>query len=326
MGSQAINRRYGAVNVSRPVLLADVGGTNARFCLSARGGQLSDTRALRVAAFETFADALKTYLEEAGLGHGSRGLGGVRIAAAGPIASRCVTLTNAPWVINSDDIARIAGAPVELFNDLEAVGHFLPHAGDDDVAAIGGNWRIGTPATRVAVNVGTGFGAAAAHWDRRAGWVITPSEAGHMSFKPTGRIDAYRGLVSDLISLEDLLSGSGVVQAYARALQGSLDMVTTSAADVFANAGRNRLACDVVGLFTQTLGTSVGDLVLAHAAWGGAFLCGSVAAGWQTAGQHALFREAFASKGKMSVRMANVPTWQIVVEQPALIGLSYASQ
>ncbi len=310
--------------MSLPLLLADVGGTNARFCLSKRGGQLADVRALRVAAYQTFAQALSAYLDEAG----TDVLGGVRIAAAGPIADRRVTLTNAPWTIDADAIAQAAGAPVELFNDLEAVGHFLPHAGNDDVVAIGGAWRIGAPQTRIAVNVGTGFGAAAAHFDRRSGWVVTPSEPGHMSFNASGA-DALcggsGGLSTGLVSLEDLLSGAGVVDAYARAGKTHDGGARTAASDVFANADHDRAARDVVDLFTQALGASVGDLVLAHAAWGGAFLCGSVAAGWQATGQGDLFRRAFSAKGKMAARMTEVPTWLLVVDQPALLGLSYAS-
>ncbi len=79
-------------------------------------------------------------------------------------------------------------------------------------------------------------------------------------------------------SVEDVLSGPGLARLY-HALRGP-DMATPAAftpSEVIDRAGHDPLAREAMRLFTLLLGRIVGDLVLAHAAWGRAYLCGSVA-------------------------------------------------
>ena len=49
-----------------PRLLADVGGTNARFALERAPGQIDTIIVLRCADYEEFADACEAYLTQAG--------------------------------------------------------------------------------------------------------------------------------------------------------------------------------------------------------------------------------------------------------------------
>ena len=67
-----------------------------------------------------------------------------------------------------------------------------------------------------------------------------------------------------------------------------------------------------------------GDLVLATAAWDGAFLCGSVARAWLGVADVDAFRSAFESKGPMRNRLGRVPTFLINEPEPALVGLTHA--
>jgi glucokinase len=77
-------------------------------------------------------------------------------------------------------------------------------------------------------------------------------------------------------------------------------------------------------VFSQLLGRVGGDLVLATAAWDGAFLCGSVARAWLEVADITAFRAAFEDKGPMRARMARVPIFVINTPEPALLGLTYA--
>ena len=108
--------------MSGPVLVGDVGGSNARFGLSDGPGQLRAVRSYRAAEHDSFRDAVVGYLadvKDAGAGEGCQA---ALIAAAGPVESRQIKLTNSPWRIDSTELEEAAGfKTVRLFNDLEAV-------------------------------------------------------------------------------------------------------------------------------------------------------------------------------------------------------------
>ncbi len=82
-----------------PYIVADVGGTNARFGLvtgkdtTAAGFAIDERRSLNAADFDSFEDCLQAYLTS---------LGGIRpvsacIAIAGPISGDRVSMTNRNW-------------------------------------------------------------------------------------------------------------------------------------------------------------------------------------------------------------------------------------
>ena len=80
-------------------------------------------------------------------------------------------------------------------------------------------------------------------------------------------------------SVEDVLSGQRPGAALCAA--GRRPPPSTSAADVFAAVGPRRTSAPpAVDLFTGMLGRIAGDLALATCAWGGVYLCGSVATAW----------------------------------------------
>lgn len=309
------------------VLIADVGGSNARFGVSRGSGDVCEVRSYQAARFASFAEAMCSYLGEADLIGDPRRIREARIAAAGPVQCGRVSLTNLPWQIEAAEISANFGVPTRLYNDLEAVAMLLPHINASGVDPIGRAWPIAPSGTRIAVNVGTGLGAAAAHRFDDGRWVVTPSEAGHMAF--AARTEEERPLLAFAASIEDVLSGGGVERLY-RHLEGgcgdrSVPRPSETTAQIFERAGRDPTAARLVQLFTSVFGRAVGDLVLAHGAWGGAFLCGSVARGWRSVADIAAFRASFEGEGKMRARMGEVPTWLITRDSPALYGLSYAS-
>src|SRR5690606_10189794 len=64
---------------------------------------------------------------------------------------------------------------------------------------------------------GTGFGMAALVPDN-GGWMLLPTEGGHCSFAPTNEkelaIRAFLARKQDHVSIEDILSGRGLVSIY----------------------------------------------------------------------------------------------------------------
>lgn len=299
-------------------LVGDVGGTNARFA-RANGDVISDRRNYAVPEYVTFYDALRRYLDETG---GERGCASVAIDAAGPVDGGYVKLTNAPWIIDAKEISRqLGGVPTALINDLQAVAAALPFLTDKDVTNIGPARAQGASRTMLALNVGTGFGAAAAI-PYHDGWVNAGCEPGHMSL---GAVNAHEmSIIEGHATVEHLLSGRGVMALYNRlCAHKSKTPTLRTGAEVFASAGDDEVAQETVHYFTRLLGRVAGDLVLATGAWGGVFLCGSVVQGWQAVADMDAFRAHFETKGPMTDRMRSVFSGVIEMEDISLFGLTH---
>ncbi len=302
-------------------IVADVGGTNCRFGISAGPGDLSEIRTYPTAASASFTSALNHYTADVGLGSAENWCSSACIAAAGPVDAGAVQLTNAAWSISSSDVSwHLGGVPVVLVNDLAAVGLLLPHLQSGDVTPLGGDGRAAFSGNRIAVNVGTGFGAATAVRSGGGRWAIAAGEAGHMSLAPATPEEA--AVLHAGLTVEDILSGAGVGRLY-RALAGEA-RVPRSADEVFSAIAIDPSAAQTTALMARLLGRIAGDLVLATASWEGAFLCGSVIRGWLGVGDLAVFRASFEDKGPMRARMSRVPTFLIGDPEPALMGLTHA--
>jgi glucokinase len=125
-------------------------------------------------------------------------------------------------------------------------------------------------------------------------------------------------------TIEDFLSGAGVGRLYAALINDARSDTGRSPESVFAAVGCDPAAARTAAMLSRLLGRITGDLVLATAAWDGAFLCGSVARAWLGVADVDAFRSAFESKGPMRNRLGRVPTFLINEPEPALVGLTHA--
>jgi glucokinase len=261
-------------------LIADVGGTNARFALVGGDGVIEPV-VLPVSDHATFLDAMADFM---GQRDGGASVASCAIAAAGPREGGVIDMTNTPWLIDAAAVSAVLDAPVRLFNDLEAVACALPHLGADDLVSVRAGLRRDA-APMVAINVGTGFGAAVAI-PTGNGWHPLATEPGHLHLP--GSEDG---------EVEDVLSGPG----YAR----------RRAADPDAKA-----------TFSALLGRMVRETVLATGSWGGVRFCGGVLNAWDDTIDIVAFMQACDRPGRMRERLATVPLDRIVHPFPGLMGLS----
>ena len=275
--------------------------------------------------FPTFVDALRAYLADIG----APGLcESAAIAAAGPVGGDQVELTNASWIIRRDEVRRILNrAPVSLVNDLQAAAIAIPHLRVDDMITISvGTQPFDSAAARLAVNVGTGFGAALLmQMDGR--WASFPSEAGHMTFAAATDEELALTTCRDypFQSVEDVLSGPGLKHLYDRCagLARSDPSEVHDAPTIVDRVPEDQVARRAVDMFTALLGRICGDLVLASAAWDGLYLFGSVVLGWHEHADLDRFRGTFQAKGKMASRMRAVPIHLVKNRLAPLIGLAH---
>jgi glucokinase len=129
-------------------ILADIGGTSARFALLA-GGQPSDITRLAVADHASPVEAARTFLAKAG--HQPQA---AYIAAAGPVVNGRVSMVNAAWTIDTEEIRQGLGLrAATVINDFEALGWSLPGLQPQDLVAIG---DVATPERGTMVVMGPG--------------------------------------------------------------------------------------------------------------------------------------------------------------------------
>lgn len=276
-------------------IVCDVGGTNIRMARSEGPKKLVNVTVRPTALCSFLQDALLEYLRAF---DDCDSVLGAAIAAAGPVEAGRVTLTNHQMTIDREAImARLGGRPVALLNDLEATAYALPLLSADDSSPViaASNPKAGP---RLVVNVGTGFGAALL-LQTTSGWHSVATEAGHMTFATVELSRVIKNNVSETVSVEDKLSGL----ALSSATDGAFGSQFSAA-------------------FGDLFGAVCGNLVLATGAWGGVYLCGSVASAWCRTGDRSSFIAAFKNKGRMSEQMTRVQVSEIVLPHPALVGLT----
>jgi glucokinase len=309
-----------------PVLIGDIGGTNARFALVPdREGPLERLPPVRTGDFPD----IETAIEECALAHSALRPRSALIDLAGPIVGDEVDLTNADWIVRPrDTIRRSSVEDMILLNDFEALALALPVLGPGDLIEIGAAGGGAATGARVVLGPGTGLGVGALV---SAGglWAPVPGEGGHVALGPAeaDEFPLWRNIEPEhgRISAEALLCGRGLVRLYrAAAATAGLTAILADPAAITnaALAGADAVAVRTMSLYCRLLGRLAGDFALTFMARGGVFIGGGIAPRilpFLLAGE---FRRAFEAKAPHAELMAAIPTFVIIHENPALEGLA----
>jgi len=304
-------------------LIADIGGTNARFAWSRAPGKFDELARFPVSSYPTFEAALDAFLA---IEPSPKTVEEAAVAAAGPLEGDEIRLTNGPWRIRLDALRdRLGTERVALFNDFVAVGHAVPHLTDSDLVPIGDSMpKPDGSASLLAMGPGTGLGLCLVVPDSERNWLINPTEAGHARLAAVrqSQWDLFQRL-PDLASLpcaEDLLSGPGLARLH-RALGGP--PLTPQAIPDAARRG-DQLARRTVANWLECLGRFAGDAVLVTGSFGGVFIAGAVVRELHEFIEDGTFRRAFEGSGRMTGKLRQTPTAVIGLDEPGLFGLTYA--
>jgi len=305
-------------------LIADIGGTNARFAV-ARDGRFDHLRVLPTGGFPSMQAAAREYL--AGL-PGDLKVTRAALDIAGPVSGDVVGLTNMSWSFS------IAAARDELgltelrvLNDFAATALGIPHLEPGDYMTVGGGTRV-AHGTIAVIGPGTGLGVASLVHGTE-GWVVVPGEGGHSTMPPATReesriLDLLRDRFGH-VSAERVLSGQGIQNLYeavcilsGQPSRGLSDREITAA----ALAGEDAICEQVLDLFCAMLGTVAGNLAMTLGASGGAFITGGILPRFAQRFAASEFRNRFESKGRLSGFLQSIPTYLVTHSNPALVGLA----
>jgi len=311
-------------------LLADIGGTHARFALAdiGKAAPLIDAsiRQFEVARFASLVDAAKDYLDQTVATPGTVEQG--VFAVAGRVEGDNASITNHPWHISGIEAQQALGLRrTRLVNDFAAQAMAMSLLTDAHLVSIGGLPRKaggGQQHTYAVLGPGTGLGVSALIV-RDGNSHVLETEGGHVSFAPTTaeeslileRLSAKFGRVSN----ERLISGSGLVNIHEALFGLRADAPHLLPHQVSAGAAQGDLDCRrAVEVFCAVFGAIAGDLVLTLGAWDGVFLTGGLVPKLLDALQDSEFRSRFEAKGRFSAAMAGVPTLAVLHPQAGLLG------
>ena len=312
-------------------LVADVGGTNVRFALAdaaaARPLQMESVRLRRVVEFASLEEAASRYAHEMDVP-----LAGAVFAVAGHVVDGEVQLTNHAWSISSVRLSvALGGVPVELMNDFAAASVAWTLRDEDSVLRMQATRaRPLAEQQRLACTIGgpgTGLGVAALRMQGERATVIE-TEGGHVAFAPgddeqIGVLRLLRERFGQHVSTERLLSGPGLSNLHQAlcALHGASAAMTTPEQLIEnARAQRDDMSRRAVQMFCQVLASVLGDFVLAHGSWEGAYLVGSLSQSLRPWLSEDSFRRNFESKGRFRDNLSRVPLWLVTHAQPGLLG------
>lgn len=311
---------------SAPRLLADIGGTNARFALQI-DGRFEAVRVLACADYPTLSAAIDAYLAQAvALGCDTGAIVHAAIAIANPVDDDLVRMTNHHW---SFSMARLRAErqlrTLLVVNDFAALAMALPHLQAGQRARVGtgpggGAGLSGRPIGLVGPGTGLGVSGVVQAGGR---WMALAGEGGHASFAPNtdDEILILQGARREFghVSGERLLSGTGLELIH-RILHD--ERLTASAISGRALGSNDGACLRTIACFCGVLGSVAGNVALTLGATGGMYIGGGIVPRLGLLFTQSSFRQRFEDKGRLAPYLARIPTWLVTEPYPALYGVA----
>lgn len=311
-----------------PLIVADIGGTNARFGLVQELTQtihITEQHIFDCSEYDTFSHVLNAYLNR---------LDNLKpknmcIAIAGPIIGDTIKMTNLSWEFSITQIKQqFELERFDVINDFAAQALSVTQLTPTDLITIKPGNPISTAAKTI-LGPGTGLGVASLiHTPHN--WIALPSEGGHANFAPSSllEIEIFKMLrrSDQHVSLETLLCGSGLVRLH-NALSEINDAIHKNTerltpADITKEALHDKSSASYKTLcvFFRILGSAAGNIALTVGARGGVYLTGGILPRVSNILLESDFKESFNRKGVMRHYVEEIPAYLITHPQPALLG------
>ncbi len=321
-----------------PWLVADIGGSNARFgWVDQPDGDVRYVQTLTVAEFASPIEASQRYLQQlqTQLGDAYSAPRCAAFAVATAVGQDQISFTNSHWSFSQATVK--AALQLDTFitlNDFEALALSLPRLKPHQIRA-----HAGSPEPRGCMSVigpGTGLGVGSV-MQTRHGWVAIPGEGGHASLAAT---DAFEAEVLAQVrqeyhhvSAERVLSGIGLPALYrgvAKVMRADiLDLSTEAIVERGLRAHLDLphpdpVCTQTLETFCALLGSFAGSVALIVGARGGVYIGGGIVPRLGDFFFQSRFREKFEAKGRLRGYLAHIPSALITDTLAALSGAALA--
>ena len=295
------------------LIVADIGGTNARFAVSAQGeSSLRHITHLQCADFAKFEDAFEGFL--AGLPRDEQsGHRVLSLAVAGPVNNQIVDVSNNHWRFDKNQLLeRLALDKLLVINDFTAQALAQHEAADGDRSQILDGVED-TSAPLLVIGPGTGLGVSALITVAQ-GPLPVEGEGGNIRFAPQTEPEqdlcAFMEQQTDHVVVEHFVSGPGLENIH-RFLADQAGMGRSLSAEMIATSALHEegVSRDAVNLMIGILGAVMRDHVLTMGCWRGAVITGGIMPRLQSLIVSSPLERRFRSAGEMSHILGNVPIW-----------------
>ena len=309
-----------------PRLVADIGGTNARFALEIAPQQFKFVEVLACNDYNTLVDAVKEFLRR----HDISAVRHAAVAIANPIVGDWVQMTNHHWAFSIETTRQALHLETLLFlNDFTAQALAITRTLAEELLQVGGLAPVeGAP--KAVIGPGTGLGVSGLI-PSPAGYVPLAGEGGHTSFPPFDDAEMavwqYAKQRYGHVSAERFLSGAGLVLIYeALAEREGARRQELTAAEISERAlsGSSPLCRLTLDIFCAMLGTVSSNLALTLGARGGVYLCGGIIPRFIDYFRQSPFRNRFESKGRFDAYLAAIPVYVVLSKHPGISGAAVA--
>lgn len=309
-------------------LVADIGGSNARFGLL-RATELAPIKAdtLSTANFPTFIDAVEHYLKQCG----SPKIDAAAVAIANPVVGDVIQMTNHHWSFSIEETRQRLGLKRLVFlNDFAALALSLPHIPAQEMRQLGGQNSINA-APRVLIGPGTGLGVSALVPVGGNQWTAVAGEGGHVTIGATNeqeeKVIAFCRKQFGHVSAERLVSGMGLSNIHhAISRIANSPYVPLTPADITERGvtAEDADCAETLAVFCSLLGSVASNLALTFGAHGGVYIGGGIVPRLGEYFHRSSFRSSFEAKGRFVEYLAKIPAYVIHAQNPALIGAAIA--
>lgn len=314
-------------------LIADLGGTNARFALVPIHEYIpQEVRVFACKDYNTFFDAASDYINSCSVDMDN--IDAIVLAIAGPVDLPIIRFSNNSWQFTRAEVQSYFGEhkAVALLNDFDAVGHCLEVLTPDDLVVVGESSTVDSKEASWVVGAGTGLGVACVVPQDVGPNIVLSGEGGHVDLATCNEQedDILRFLRTrhKRVSAERVLSGMGLENIYeALAAKQSIDRrLTAPEIGAALKAGNDPIAEAALEQFFVFLGRVIGDLVLSVESRGGVYIAGGIVPRYVNEILKSGFRNAMQEKGRMKEFVSPIPTFVVLSEYPGLMGCAcYAS-
>lgn len=310
------------------MLVADIGGTNARFGVyDQTSEQLSFVKSYRVAEHKKFEEALSHFIDDV-IDLGIWWCDPIRVclAVACPIDGDLVSFTNSPWKIDRLTVSKLLGnSPTNIINDFTAVAYAVSNLKPEDWLEIHPGEAFRDKPIAI-LGPGTGLGVSTLI-PVGEDYKVIDGEGGHVDFAPvdTQEIAILEKLTAQFgrVSVERLLSGNGIVNIYrclAELERSDIRMQSAEQITSTARGGVDTLAVQTMQIFFRVLGSVAGDLALTMGAKGGIYIAGGVVPQCIDLLLASDFNYRFEQKGRFSDYLKSIPVRLVMKDDLGLDG------
>jgi len=296
------------------ILIADLGATNARFCVTKDYRRCSNKANYQINNFDSIEELCLTYIQDKGF----KDINKAVIGVAAPILGDKVTFvnTNLEFSIKNLEKKMFYGGLI-VVNDLELQAYALFNLKAGDLSYIG--QKSLTEGPKILVSPGTGLGLSGILED-----TVIATEAGHINIsdkelRPDLKmiIDRFTKENYRAPTYEDFLSGRGIAYFY-ETLSGKANLELSS--EEILSAREDKYSLQTIDVLNYLLSSYLRYMALIWGAYGGVLLSGSIVKSLLLEEDYQEFRNTFEDSETMKDFMRTIPLAIVLIEEIGFVG------